>query len=429
MPALRPAVFFAALLFFLAGCGTPAPGIATQAGPGNERAPTLILVSLDGVRWDYPARYDTPNLDRIARRGLRAEALVPVFPTKTFPNHYSQVTGLYPENHGVVGNMMYDPEMDASFSLSNRAAVEDARWWGGEPLWVTAEKQGLTAATYFWPGSEAAIQGVRPTHWRSYDGSVPAEERVEQVLEWLDLPPKERPAFITLYFSLVDTEGHRHGPDAPETAAAVRRADAYLGRLLNGLERRGLLDQTHLLVTSDHGMADTSPERVVFLDDYVDLDDLEIVTYTPVFTAYPKPGRMDSVLAALQEVPRLSVYRKENVPERLRFSNHPRIPPIVGLMDEGWSLAATRARFEKNPQRYAGGDHGYDHGLRSMHGIFYAQGPAFEAGQVVAPLSSVHLYALMAKILGLRPAPNDGNPAVVRRLLNGSYQHAGLPAR
>ncbi len=428
MPARRLPVLLV-LCLLTAGCGSSTQQTAAARPPADtSRAPTVILVSLDGFRWDYPEKYATPNLDRIAGRGLRAEALIPVFPTKTFPNHYTQVTGLYPERHGIVGNTMYDPQTGASFSLSDREAVADARWWGGEPLWVTTEKQGQTAATYFWPGSEAPIAGVRPTYWRSYDGRVPAERRVDQVLEWLDLPPEERPTFVTLYFSLVDTEGHRHGPDAPETAAAARRADAYLGRLLYGLEARGILDETHLIVTSDHGMAATSPERVVFLDDYVDTDALEVLTYSPLFLARPKPGRTDGVFAALEKVPHLRAYRKRDVPARLHFSDHRRIPPLVGLMDEGWSLT-TRGHFERNRGRYAGGAHGYDNRYPSMRGIFYAQGPAFRAGQVAAPFSSVHLYALMAEILGLRPAPNDGDPAVVRRLLDGTYRRAAPLAR
>ena len=411
-----PALFF--LFAFLAGCGasqqTSTPPASQTAG---ERAPTVLLVSLDGFRWDYPDRYATPNLDRIARQGVRAKHLWPVFPTKTFPNHYTQVTGLYPAHHGIVSNTMYDPEMDASFSLGDTAAVRDARWWGGEPLWVTAEKQGQTAATYFWPGSEVAPGGVRPTYWKPYDGRVPGAERVDQVLRWLDQPPGTRPTFLTLYFSAVDGAGHRFGPDAPETATAVRKVDGHLGRLLDGLEARGLRDKVNLIVTSDHGMAATSPQRVIFLDDYLDLEGVQVVDLSPVAMLRPTPGTAaDSLYAALKGAhPHLSVYRKGALPERLHFDGHLRIPPLLGLADEGWSIA-TRDLFEEHSGRFQGGAHGYDPQLASMHGIFYAAGPAFAAQPAASAFASIDLYLLITGILHLKPAPNDGDPAAAQRI-------------
>ena len=414
-PCCLVAFFF--LLTLLAGCGasrqTSAPPAAEDA---NERPPTVLLVSLDGFRWDYPDRYATPALDRIAQRGVRAEHLLPVFPTKTFPNHYTQVTGLYPAHHGIVSNTMYDPEMDASFSLGDTAAVRDARWWGGEPLWATAEKQGQIAATYFWPGSEVALGGVRPTHWKPYDGSVPGAERVDQVLRWLDQPPGRRPTFLTLYFSAVDGTGHRFGPEAPETAAAVREVDGHLDRLLNGLEARGLRGKINLIITSDHGMTATSPRRVIFLDDYLDLESVQIVDLSPVAMLRPAPDQADSVYAALEDAhPHLSVYRKGTLPERLHFDGHTRIPPLLALADEGWSIA-TRDLFEENPGRFQGGAHGYDPQLASMHGIFYAEGPAFAAQPAAPSFASIDLYLLITGILNLTPAPNDGDPATAQRI-------------
>ncbi len=425
LPPRPAAPLCLAALLLLIGCAAPAdtaraPDDTARAAADTARAPeepTVILVSLDGFRWDYPDRYATPNLDRIAARGVRAERLRPVFPTKTFPNHYTLVTGLYPARHGIVSNAMYDPRTGASFSLGDREAVADPVWWGGEPLWVTAEEQGLTAATYFWPGSEAPIQGVRPTYWKPYDGSVPGEERVDQVLAWLDLPPAERPSLITLYFSEVDSEGHRHGPEAPETARAARAVDAHVGRLLDGLRARGLLDAVHVIVVSDHGMATTSPERVILLDEYIDLDDARIVEYSPVLMLRPDPGMADSLYAALSDAhPHLTMYRKGELPERLHFDGHPRTPPPIGLADAGWSIT-TRAAYERNPERFRGGTHGYDNRLPSMQGIFYAQGPRLPRDTTVAMFLSVDLYALVTRILNLEPAPNDGDAQAARRLL------------
>ena len=376
----------------------------------------VVLVSLDGFRWDYADRYDAPVLRRLAAEGVRARSLIPAFPTKTFPNHYTIVTGLYPEHHGIVSNTMYDPQTDARFSLGNREAVQDGRWWGGEPIWVTAEQQGLRTAAFFWPGSEAEIKGTRPTYWMPFDDDFPAEARVDTVLAWLDLPAERRPAFVTLYFSDVDHAGHDAGPDADETAAAVRRVDAYLGRLVEGLQQRGRYDEVNLIVVSDHGMADTDAGRVVVLDDYVDLEDVVVVDRSPVVMLYAKEGREAAVYEALQRAPHLSVYRREEVPERLHFRAHHRIPPIIGIADEGWSIA-TRAYLERRPEAFAGGAHGYDNALSSMGGLFVAHGPAFEKGVEAGPFQNIHLYNLMTSILGLRPAPNDGDLDSVRTIL------------
>lgn len=380
----------------------------------SER-PTVVLISLDGFRWDYLDLYDAPTLERLAREGVQAESLIPVFPSKTFPSHYSAVTGLYPGNHGIISNTMYDPEMDVRFSLSNREAIVDARWWGGEPIWVTAEKQGMTAATYFWPGSEAPIQGVRPTYWFEFDGDVPGEERVDQVLEWMDLSSSERPAVITLYFSDVDAAGHRHGPNSPEVADAVERVDGYLERLVSGLEERRILNDVNLLVTSDHGMAETSPDRVVILDDYIDPDDAHIVDYSPVLMMYPPEGGDQEAYERLSTAPQLQVYWREELPERYHL-DHPRTPPLVAVAEEGWVIS-TRSYYERDPDRYAGGAHGYDNLAPSMGGVFIARGPAFQPGQEVPSFEIVHLYELMCSILGLEPAPNDGDPNALSGLL------------
>jgi predicted AlkP superfamily pyrophosphatase or phosphodiesterase len=404
---LRPLLFAALLLL-----APVRDGVARQAASAPS---PLLLISLDGFRWDYLSVHEAPNLARLAAAGVRAEAMIPVFPTKTFPNHYTIVTGLYPEHHGIVSNTMYDPAFGASFSLSARDEVENGRWWGGEPLWVTAERQGLKSATCFWPGSEAPIRGVRPTYWMRYDAGLPGEARVAQVLDWLDLPPAARPAFVTLYFSEVDHFGHEAGPLAAETAAAVRRVDGYLGQLLRGLEARGLLDTVNLVIVSDHGMVETSPERVVYLEDFVDLDRLQVIDRSPVLMAYPAPGYEAAVYAALRQAPHLQLFWKENLPARLHFRNHRRIPPLIGLADEGWSIALRRS--DRPPEAYRGGTHGYDPAIASMHSLFVAHGPAFRKGVVVGPFENVHLYNLMATVLGLVPSANDGRLDAVATLL------------
>jgi len=341
----------------------------------------------------------------------------PVFPTKTFPNHYTQVTGLYPEHHGIVANTMEDSTVGGRFSLSNRAAVGDARWWGGEPIWVTVQRQGSRAAAFFWPGSEAAIGGIRPAWWAPYDGKVPYATRVGQVLDWLSLPADSAPSFVTLYLEVVDEVSHRHGPDAPETAVAIARVDSALGALWQGLADRGLRDRVNLVIVSDHGMAETSPDKVILLDEVLEAGSYRVVDWNPVAMIVPAPGRAADVLSRLQAVPHLTAWRREEIPDRFQFRAHPRITPVVALADEGYTIT-TRPRYES--ARRAGwsyGMHGYDNRLPSMGALFVAAGPAFRAGVEVPRVRSLDLYALMTRVLGLRPAPYDGSLDSIRVVL------------
>ncbi len=400
-------------LLALQPAGAQAPAIP------QDVAPTVILISFDGWRWDYHRRVPLPNLERLIARGVRAEYLVPSFPTKTFPNHYTLVTGLHPGRHGIVANNVWDEATGRSLSLSNRQEVQDAMWWGGEPIWVTALRAGQRAGAMFWPGSEAPIGGIRPTHWMPFDATMPGSARVARVLEWLDLPAAERPTFLTLYFEETDTAGHG-GPDRPAVDEALRKSDAWLGELLDGLDRRQLTHRVNLVVVSDHGMSSTSLDRVVVLDDHISLDDVRVVDLNPTLGLYPKPGREDAVYRALRKAhPRLRVYRRHQTPKHWHYREHPRIPPIVGVVDEGWQIL-TRATVQRLKQRGVGqvsGQHGYDPRARSMRTLFVAAGPAFREGVVVKPFESVSVYNVLARVLGLRPAPNDGDARVVKRVL------------
>jgi predicted AlkP superfamily pyrophosphatase or phosphodiesterase len=308
---------------------------------------------------------------------------------------------------------------DARFSLGNRAEVQNGRWWEGEPIWVTAETQGRRTSAFFWPGSEAPIGGVRPTYWMEYDGSIPGEERVDRVLAWLELPPGERPAFVTLYFSDTDSLGHRFGPEAPETREAVKRVDGYLARLVAGLEARGLDDEVSLVLVSDHGMARMDPEKAIVLEDLVDLDDVRIVDLSGcIAMMVPDAGEEAEIYLRLKNAhPNLHVYRKHEVPERLHYRDHRRITPIVSWSDPGWTIYATHAEREARREGFSFGTHGFDPAEPDMQGLFVAWGPAFRSGLEIPPIENVHLYELMARVLDLDPAPNDGDPAVVTPLL------------
>ncbi|HSR50741.1 MAG TPA: ectonucleotide pyrophosphatase/phosphodiesterase [Acidobacteriota bacterium] len=378
--------------------------------------PVVLLISFDGFRWDYRERFETPNFDRLAAHGIQARGLIPVFPTKTFPNHYSVVTGLYPARHGIVANVFYDPDLDETFRAGTEEAAQGERWWGGEPVWVTVEKQGLKAAAMFWPGNEAPFEGKRPTYWMPYEHEMPNEDRVEQVLQWLDLPTGERPSFITLYFSIVDSAGHRYGPDAPETAEAVAQADRLLGRLWEGLSQRELLKKVNILIVSDHGMTPTWPTQAIALDRYVDLQKAGVVHFAPATGLRPAPEDMEEVAAALADVPHARLLRRDSMPERFHYGGNPRIPPLILLADEGWSITSSSV-LEESPWRLEGGTHGYDNQLQSMHGIFLAHGPAFKQGYVVEEVENIDLHPLMLHLLGLEAPPSDGRLEDVEHLL------------
>ncbi len=381
--------------------------------------PTIILVSFDGWRWDYRDRVHLPHLESLISRGVRAEWMIPSYPSKTFPNHYTIVTGLYPGHHGIVANNIWDAATGRSFSLSNRPEVQSAMWWGGEPIWVTSRRAGQRSATMFWPGSEAPIGGEHAAYWQPFDEKMPGSERVARVLGWLDLPADQRPTFLTLYFEETDNAGHRD-PLKPHVIEALQKSDAWLGELLDGLEQRGLTNVVSVVAVSDHGMAPTSRDRVVVLDDYISLDDVTVIDLNPTLGLNPKPGKEEAVYRALRKAhPHLKVYRKRDTPKHWRYRDHPRIPAIVGVVDDGWQVLRRSAVAAMDAGRIPkeSGQHGYDPKARSMRALFVAAGPAFREGVVVKPFENVSLYNVFAKILGVTPAKNDGDPKVVGKVL------------
>jgi predicted AlkP superfamily pyrophosphatase or phosphodiesterase len=386
----------------LVGCSR---GVGASA---SSRADTnaIVLVALDGFRPDYLDRSASRHLRELAREGVRACWLVPVFPTLTFPNFYSIATGLYPEHHGIVSNTMRDSIL-GRFTLRDTAAVHDPRWWSGEPIWVTAVRQGKRAATFFWPGSDVAIGGVRPTYYKMFDPRVPNAERVRQVLEWLSLPPDSAPALVTLYLGDVDQAGHEFGPDTPETDSAIARVDSAVGAIMTGVAERGLDRHVNLVVVSDHGMTELKPGQLIYLDDYIDTRSADVVELGPIVSLTPHPGSGDEVYRRLSRAPHLKVYVKADTPEAYHYRTHRHIPAIVGVADEGW-VVTTHADLASRGGRLLRGMHGYPPDLPSMRATFLARGPAFQKGVVVEPFQNIHIYDLLTHILRLHPAPNDG---------------------
>ena len=394
------------LNWLLAGCAERLPGAARSQTPG----PIVVLVGLDGFHPDYLNRPASRHLRELAGQGVRARWLTPVFPTLTFPNFYSIATGLYPEHHGIVSNTIKDPLL-GSFTLRNRAAVEDPRWWGGEPIWATAVKQHKRAATYFWPGSEAPIGGVRPTYYKLFDPSVPNAARVRQVLEWLSLRPDSAPTLVMLYLGDVDHAGHEFGPNSPETDSAIARVDSALGALADGLEQRGLSGKVNLIVLSDHGMAEIRPDHLIYVEDLVDTAQADVVELGAVFSLAARPGAESEVYRRVARAPHLTVYRKPEIPSAFHYRANRRIQPIVAVADEGWIV--TRRGRGPAPR----GMHGYPPGLPSMRALFLARGPAFRSGAAVEPFQNIHVYSLLAHILELKSAPTDGALDSVRTVL------------
>lgn len=385
---------------------------AACSRPPARQAPTipLLLISIDGFRHDYLDIADTPALDRLVGGGLKADSLQHVFPTKTFPTHYSIVTGRHPGTHGVVANNMWDPLRDARFSLGNRDAVMDGYWYeGGDPIWVTAEKQGLTAAAFFWPGTEARIHRIRPSYWKPYNARTPYAERVEQVLEWLDLPSAERPDLITMYFSSVDSAGHRDGPRSDAAAAALADIDGHLTNLLDGLEDRGLLDNMHILITSDHGMSRVDIDQYILLDDYLDLSRLRVSDWGPAGQIWAGETNAEEIYAALDGAhPHMQVWRREDIPARFHFGTHHRVPDVLVLGDLEWMISNTPYMIGRT-QFSLKGMHGWDPADFEMHGLLIAHGPAFAPGTRAPSMRSIDLYALMTHLLEIEPAWHEGS--------------------
>ena len=407
---LPRAAVTAVTLLAAAGCarGGGAPAPASQ--------PSVVLLSIDGFRSEYLDRYPAPHLRALAAAGVRARWMEPSFPVLTFPNHYTIVTGLTPAHHGIVNNIFVDPDSGARFRYTDTVQVRRGHWWGGEPLWVTAESQGMRAASYFWPGSEATIGGRWPTFWKKYEEAVPLAARVDTVLAWLTRRDTLRPRFITGYFSTVDHAGHDFGPTSEAVRAAVLSVDSAVGRLVGGLAALGLSARVNLVVLSDHGMAETSPDRLVYLDDYIDRNSVDATSLGSFIAISPRNGDTTGLLRALRAAPHIQVYPRDSTPESWRYRDNRRIAAVVGVPDPGWLLTSRAAQAAIRDPHVAGA-HGFLPTDTSMHALFIASGPAFRHGETVEPFRNVHVYELLCAVLGLRPAPNDGSLDSVRTML------------
>ncbi|KAI8806768.1 alkaline-phosphatase-like protein [Cladochytrium replicatum] len=399
----------------------------------------VILISLDGFRAEYLQRGLTPNLYRMAKSGVAAKQMSSVFPSVTFPNHYTLVTGLYPESHGMVANVFYDPVLNDTFDYGSVEKNTQGKWWLGEPIWVTLVKQGKKSATCMWPGSEAAIQGIRPTYWLTFDYSMTPNMKVDQILTWLDLPSSQRPHLVTMYTPEIDSAGHRSGVYSKEVNDTLVNVDRALGRLMDELDTRNLTSYVNVIVVSDHGMTDLSHSRVIFMDDYVDfsndivqrIDAGSIVGIYPVDEQRVYEAFKNASDAGANAGKRVFwVWKRDEVPAEFHYSNSQRIAPILLVAELGWHFTL-RASYDPTKPLVPVGTHGFDPRYDDMKALFVATGPSFEERaeevddlELISTASTVvedgwipnienrDIYGLIAKILGVVPAPNNGTKSM-----------------
>ncbi|KAA8915036.1 alkaline-phosphatase-like protein [Sphaerosporella brunnea] len=433
-------LFSSVLLTFLLIMIAASLALSKPAAPGRPLvftngthafAATTLIISLDGLRADFLTRHLTPTLTSFISSGVSPEYMLPSFPSVTFPNHWTIVTGLYPESHGIVSNTFWDPATQKEFYYTDPARSLQHGWWGGEPIWRTLEKQGGRAAVHMWPGSEAEGCGAKIVD--HFNGSETLDRKVERVLQWLDLPVAERPQLIAAYVPDIDVSGHKFGPNTTETDDAIRKVDAMLHRLFMGMEQRNLTEIVNIVVVSDHGMASTSRERLFYLEDIVDTQKIAHTDGWPLYGLRPKAGEnLTDIYSSIKAKEAgnngsWKVYLRDvDMPARFHFANNQRIAPLWLVPEPGYTIV-TKKEYPpgtKTPYHPAG-LHGFDNEHPLMRAIFVARGPAFRhlhgegrewlvkglgtgndtKGEVragrVKPFQNTEVYRLLCKSLGL----------------------------
>ncbi|XP_076872829.1 ectonucleotide pyrophosphatase/phosphodiesterase family member 1 [Brachyhypopomus gauderio] len=403
--------------------------------PKGFPKPPLILISLDGFRAEYLKAYSSllPVITKLRDCGTSASYMRPAYPTKTFPNHYTIVTGLYPESHGIVDNKMYDVRYNASFSLKGKEKF-NPMWYQGEPVWITAMTNNMKSGTFFWPGSDVPIKGKFPNMYKKYNGSVPFESRVTTIFEWLSLPQKERPDFYTLYMEEPDSSGHRYGPMSGKVIEALINVDRIIGLLMDGLKQRKLHKCVNLVLLSDHGMEEASCEKAAYVSTYqANIDDF-IVIQGPAARVRPKripeefftfnyEGLVKNLSCRAPDQP-MKAYLKEHLPKRLHFANNIRIERAHLYMKSQWQAA-----LQPTEIKYcSGGFHGSDNAFKNMQAIFIGHGPGLKFKTTVAPFENIEVYNLLCDLLDIHPAPNNGTHGSLNHLLRNPPHHPTYPA-
>lgn len=367
----------------------------------------VVVLSMDGFRSDYPKRAHTPTLDSLGKVGIQA-TFRPCFPSVTFPNHYSMATGLHPDHHGLINNFFYASDLDSVYWMGN----PNTDFFGGEPIWNTAEKQGIRTASFYWVGSEYPIQGRQPSIWKPFDSSVSFSDRADSVIVWLQMPEDVRPHLIMWYMEEPDAIGHRATPDSSATLEKVEELDQVLNHFFSEARKLDIFNKIDFIVLSDHGMATFTPDKYVNLNDFLPRDSFDYVFDGVPTLLYPKKSYVDTAYALLKRVPHITVWKKNEIPEKYVYGNNPRVGDLVVMPDIG-----TYVQFRPESTPRYGATHGYDNFTPEMEAIFYAAGPSFQKNSEVPTMANVNLYLLISRLLKIQPAVNDGDSAVVSTLL------------
>jgi len=411
-------------LFSLTACSQKTPELGTGSIkknlPKHDKTPYTILVSLDGYRWDYNERLKPPNLTKFANNGVQAKSLIPCFPSKTFPNHYSIATGMYPENHNLVNNSFYDPAKKEVYQISNRPLIEDGSWYKGTPIWVQAMKSGMVTASFFFVGSEADVQGMRPTYFYRYDKSIANEKRVQQALDWLKLPTAERPHLITMYFSDMDDTGHLYGPNnEEELTATLEDLDTNLGQLFDGVTALDI--PVNIIVVSDHGMAEVPINQLIPIESIKNEEDYQTVTVGSAVHLYLEEDADETVVfeQLKKKEKNFTVYKTAESPFYKNNPTNPRLGDFLIIPDYGYYFKTLmQIGLLKRSTKVVLGHHGYDPKIKDLQGIFYANGPAFKSGITIESFENIHIYPLICEMMGLEvPEEVDGKLEVLQEVL------------
>lgn len=408
------------LLFLLSSCSLFQTSKELEFGQKENLkkfndTPTVLMISLDGYRYDYTDKYRPKNLMALRDNALHTKGLRPIFPSKTFPNHYALVTGMKAAKHGIVANRFYDPALHQKYTLGDASSISDTRWYGGRPIWIEACKQGMVSASYFWVGSEFEIDQCRPTYYFNYHQKTPKIDRVTKVIEWLQMPKEKRPRFLTLYFHDVDSAGHRFGPSSQQVKDAIMDVDLHLGILFDEIKK---LDyKVNIIVVSDHGMRKLEAEKTLILDprikEMIDNGDIMMIGKGPHALLYfNDKTKINGARRILKKSKHITVYRPKDLPAKFGYSDNPRVGDLILEMEPGYYL------YQKEGKKASGGSHGWDpYKDQQMQGIFYASGPNFKKGEIDT-IDNIHLYPAIMKVLGLEVTSDiDGKLSVLQQYI------------
>lgn len=421
--------FFFILTVLLWGCSTTSDhsslvktdpkGLQTNSEAAMKK-PYVVMISLDGFRHDYIDMYKPPFLSSMVKKGIKSKSLISTFPSKTFPNHYSLATGLYAGNHGLVANRFYDPQWKEFYKLGDSSTTTNGKWYGGSPLWLSVRDQGMMSSSFFWVGSDANINGHYPNYYIPYDGRVKNETRVEQTIKWLMLPETKRPHYLTLYFSDVDSAGHRFSPFSKEVETAVMEVDKQIADLYNKVQKLNL--KVNFVIVSDHGMIAIDNSRKVYLKDYVDTNKAHFQERGPLTLIYMKDQKdLKAYKKKLSKVPHTKVFERKDLPKKFHFSQTTRAGDLILLANPGAYIYPEKDK-PQTPDDRAGGTHGYDpYTTKEMGGLFLAFGPSIKKKGVIKSFENVHVYPFVMKLLELPVKKKiDGKLSVLKPYLIGN---------